>query len=516
MQSRVFVAVGGCALALGAPAWACRDGAGPVQRAEYSVGYATPAALRAAATREHGTVVGRVPALHIARIRVAPSASSRVSRLPGIRFVQRVTTRVDAGEPALQVGSGQKTPLEWQFAAAREDAVPDGVLRAAGAVTIAVIDTGADLGAPDIAAKNPLTYSPRTGSADIRDATGHGTFVAALAAGSVTNGDGIAGFGGDAKLMIVKAGAGDGSISDTDEAAAIAYAVDHGARIINLSFGGTAVSTAEKNAVEYAAEHGVLVVAAAGNSHLDGNPVVYPAALLQPVGSKGVGGIGLAVGASTHSDARAPFSSTGTYLSLAAPGDGVFSAVASSSPPSVFPRESLPGASHGLYGFASGTSFAAPEVAGAAALVMAANPALHAADVARVLKQSASGRGDWSPELGFGVLDVGRAVDLARDTRAQLAHALLKLGARVTNRRVKLTAVLAPDESGIATAARSVVIERYRHGWKPLATVQTRADGKAVLTLRSRRVPLKVRARWPGAADLAAAASRPVTVRASH
>ena len=51
------------------------------------------------------------------------------------------------------------------------------------------------------------TYSPRTGTADVRDTVGHGTFVAALAAGSVTNGEGIAGFGGDAKLMIIKAGA---------------------------------------------------------------------------------------------------------------------------------------------------------------------------------------------------------------------------------------------------------------------------------------------------------------------
>src|SRR5205085_3223976 len=96
-------------------------------------------------------------------------------------------------------------------------------------------------------------FSPRTGTADVRDAVGHGTFVAALAAGSVTNGEGIAGFGGDAKLMIVKAGAGDGSLSDVDEAAAIAYTVDHGARIVNLSFGGPTSTATEKSAMDYAA-----------------------------------------------------------------------------------------------------------------------------------------------------------------------------------------------------------------------------------------------------------------------
>jgi subtilisin family serine protease len=68
------------------------------------------------------------------------------------------------------------------------------VQRAASSVTIAVVDTGADVSAPDNAARNPTTFTPRTGTADVRDNVGHGTFVAALAAGSVTNGEGIAEF----------------------------------------------------------------------------------------------------------------------------------------------------------------------------------------------------------------------------------------------------------------------------------------------------------------------------------
>ena len=153
-------------------------------------------------------------------------------------------------------------------------------------MTIAVVETGADVSAPDLAAKRPVAFNPRTRTSDVRDTVGHGTLVAALAAGSVTNGDGIAGFGGDAKLMILKAGAGDGSFTDVDEASAIAYAVDHGARIVNLSLGGTSTSSVEVSAIDYAAAHGVLVVAAAGNEHLVGNAVFYPAALVQPVGSR--------------------------------------------------------------------------------------------------------------------------------------------------------------------------------------------------------------------------------------
>ncbi len=392
-----------------------------------------------------------------------------------------MTQRTDAAEPGLQTASGKSAAWEWQFNAVHEDDVPDWVLRAASSITIAVIDTGADVNAPDIAAKNPVVISPRTGSTDVRDAIGHGTFVAALAAGSVTNDEGIAGFGGDAKLMIVRAGTGDGAFNDVDEAAAIAYAVDHGARIINLSFGGTRTTATERSAIDYAADRGVLVVTAAGNHFNNGNTALYPAALVQPLGSKGVGGTGLAVGASTESGARASFSNTGTYLSLAAPGDDVFSAVSSTSPAASFPRVALPGSLRGLYGYSSGTSFAAPEVAGAAALVMAANPLLAATDVARILKQSASGEGEWTQELGYGVLDVARAVDVATGAKPEIAPAGLKLAARVVKRQLRLTARLSTPLREISTADRSVAFDRYNAAsgaWARVASVPTRSDGK--------------------------------------
>jgi len=496
---------------------ACRDGAATNRVGDFSVGYASPGALRTAVAAQHTRVVRVLPALRIAQIRLAVSAAAQLSRQPGIRFVERVATRTDAAEPGLQAVTGKSAALEWQFTATHEDEVPDWVLRAASSVTIAVVDTGADLSAPDLAAKSPVSFSPRTGTADVRDTVGHGTFVAALAAGSVTNGEGIAGFGGDAKLMIVKTGAGDGSIADVDEAAAIAYAVDHGARILNLSFGGTTTSATEKNAIEYATTRGVLVVAAAGNHFLTGNPTVYPAALVQPLDSRGVGGTGLSVAASTESGARASFSSTGGYVSLAAPGDGVFSAVASASPATTFPRVPLPGSLRGLYGYGSGTSFAAPEVAGAAALVMAANPLLNALDVARVLKESASGGRSWTPELGYGVLDVAAAVDAAREAQPTLARAGLKLVARVVHRRVKLAASLASVVPGVATVGRRVAFDRYdaaRKVWTPIGTAETRTDGRAVFTLSLAKGSLKLRARWAGAADLAAASSKAVTVRA--
>jgi subtilisin family serine protease len=144
--------------------------------------------------------------------------------------------------------------------------------------------------APDLAEKSPATWSVLNNSADVTDHQGHGTFVSSLAAGSSTNGDGVAGFGGDAKLLDVQAAKVDGTITDVDSAAAIVYAVDHGADIINMSYGGPTPSATEQNAIGYAAGHGVLLVAAAGNDGAGTNLPMYPAAFLQPLLSNGQGG----------------------------------------------------------------------------------------------------------------------------------------------------------------------------------------------------------------------------------
>src|ERR687888_22084 len=231
-----------------------------------------------------------------------------------------------------------------------------GVAHAAPVLRRAVIDSGADVNAPDLADKTPQTWSVLSRSHRVRDVLGHGTFVSSLAAGSIDDGVGIAGFGGDAKLLVVQAIGKDGYITDVDEAAGNVYAVNHSAKIINLSIGGPQTSWIERRAIRYAARHGVLLVAAAGNEHEQGNPVEYPAALLR-------GGIGLAVGATRMDGTRAPFSNTGSYVSLAAPGENVFAAESADSD---WPRAQPSWSSPGYYGWASGTSFAAPEVPGAA------------------------------------------------------------------------------------------------------------------------------------------------------
>jgi len=232
--------------------------------------------------------------------------------------------------------------------------------------TIAIVDTGADLRAPAIVATRPVAYDVRSRTSDVRDLNGHGTRVASI----------IARESGGARLMIIRAGSSSGAFTDADEATAIRYAVDHGARIVNLSIGGPRSSPAERAAVRYAISRDVLIVAAAGDDYA--SRPEYPAALL--------GSDGLAVAAVTRAGTHAPFSDTGPWVSVAALGE-------------------------------QGTSFAAPLVAAAAARVWAASPTLTARQVAAILRETASGRGARTDELGFGVIDVAAAVARARLSR---------------------------------------------------------------------------------------------------
>jgi subtilisin family serine protease len=349
-------------------------------------------------------MVGKPLAAALAALALAGGAPTRPSSVP----------RYPAADPGLTPGlvSTPGGAYEWQYAAVGLDRVPDAVLRRARSITIGVVDTGADLSAPDLAAKRPRTHDIASGAAKVADTDGHGTFVASLAGGSGRNGVGIAGFGGDARLLLVQASRPGGQLRDVDVAAGIVYAVDHGARIVNVSVSGTRPSTVELAALKLAVARGALVVVAAGNDAARGNPREYPAAYA-PRLTGGPGAV-LAVGASDMQGRHAAFSSTGPYVSIAAPGQTVLGAVSSSAPVSRYPRVAMPAAGDGSYGYASGTSFAAPEVAGVAALVWGASPKLTAQEVAAVLERTATGRGTRTDELGYGVVDAAAAVAAAR------------------------------------------------------------------------------------------------------
>ncbi len=515
------------------------------------VGYTSKADLKRALKVHPGVVLRTIPALGAAEILpVTPPRyfATATADLKGIDYVEPPVIRRRFAEPGLERVSAQSGGvLEWQYPAARVDAVPDSIKRAASSVTIAVIDTGADLAAPDIGTKAPTTYSVVGAGRDVRDTVGHGTFVAALAAGSDTNGDGIAGFGGSAKLMVVQASRSQTAFTDFDEAAAIVWAIDHGARILNLSLGGPDTSTTERDAIAYAVKHGALVVTAVGNEHAEDNPVEYPAALVQPVGSNGRGGTGLSVGASDETGARADFSSTGSHLSLVAPGTRVLSAISSTAPNTGYARVAVPGAAAGIYAFGSGTSFATPEVAGAAALVWAANPQLTAQQVAQILKDTASNHGVWNDATGYGVLDAAAAVSAATDGgqspapvtpkpapaaaaatpptarsttgAARASASTLALGVSTRRGRAPLELVvrarLVAPGGGVVSGRRVLVQAFNGSAWRTSTAGTTDDGGKVTWSFTLDPGTYRIRARFAGDRTLRATVSRTVTVDVS-
>jgi subtilisin family serine protease len=193
------------------------------------------------------------------------------------------------------------------------------------------------------------------GDSDPDDDGGHGTHVAGIIGAQGNNSVGIAGVNWESQVMGLKFLDENGEGNTADAANAIDFAVDHGARVINASWGGPAFSHALYSAIRRAHEHGVLVVAAAGNDGLnsDSSPD-YPAAFDLPNV--------ISVAATDRSDRLLDFSNYGAKsVDLAAPGDDVYSTVPPSSDPSG-------------YAAFSGTSMAAPFVAGAAALYLSKFP----------------------------------------------------------------------------------------------------------------------------------------------
>ncbi|MBB2924708.1 S8 family serine peptidase [Cellulomonas cellasea] len=253
---------------------------------------------------------------------------------------------------------------------------------------VAVLDTGVDATHPDLAGSIEPGIDLVNRDADPADDHGHGTIVAGAAMAHGNNGQGAVGAAYGARLLPVKVLDGRGRGNDSVVAEGIAWAVDHGADVLNLSLGGSDVSPVLLAAMRAAVARGVVVVVAAGN---DGSDVAqYPAAYAPQVA--GV----LAVGATDDDGALMDFSSWGDWVSIAAPGLMI-----------VGPA---PG---GGYKEATGTSLAAPLVSGTAALVLARTPGATPAVVEDRLVSTARDAGPRGvdPFYGRGVLDAAAAVD---------------------------------------------------------------------------------------------------------
>jgi subtilisin family serine protease len=366
-------------------------------------------------------------------------AIERLRKDPRVRAVAaegRFTPRRDAepldpafGSPEPDESAPEGTTLQWYL---EREGFPSAwsVANGQGAV-VAVIDTGVDATHPDLEGKlaGALDFNDMSEGAPTEDPDGHGTHVSGMACAASDNGIGITGAGFNCKVLMLRS-----DLTDANVARAIVAAADHGAHAINMSFGdeGDERSPAVADAVAYAAGRGVILVAAAADQAIDEQG--EPANLLQPDGTGADldAGVGLSVTAATIEDVRADFAGRGSQVSLAAygalhsdgPTRGLFGLYPANNTPREAPSLSPPSAGCGCrasfdddprYAFLPGTSMAAPQVAALAAMLRVLNPDLTGPDVIRLIKQTARrSHTDWEPELGWGIIDAGAAVEAAR------------------------------------------------------------------------------------------------------
>ncbi|MGH7740633.1 MAG: S8 family serine peptidase [Candidatus Eiseniibacteriota bacterium] len=294
----------------------------------------------------------------------------------------------------------------WSISSGRDD------------VILAVADTGIDPDQPDLGGLlangqarilAPVNLTGVDPPDSIFDRRGHGTMCAGVMAARSNNGvsvdtlgmagvcggDGVTNSGCRIVPMKVTAGTTEETTSYT-LAQAILYASAMGARAMNLSIAGLESSQLERLALYDAITHGCVVSAAAGNSGSQAFPL-YPSAYA-------IDGLCIEVGASDVNDQRAVFSTYGPWLDLVAPGENIFGTFMTY--PNAF-GGTFPG-----YVAGSGTSFAAPQVAGAVGLLCATRPELIENDFQHIIRESAHDLGTPGVDstTAWGRLDLGAAL----------------------------------------------------------------------------------------------------------
>ena len=375
--------------------------------------------------------VQTIPALHAAEVRVnraqVHALLTRGTHDTRIRYVSPIHTMKPLSVPndpyLSKIDSTTQLPYEWAFLATHVDTALQ-YTQGDPHIDVGIIDSGLTY-IPDLAGKIDSLWTVNgtkvSQAFNSNDRFGHGTGVGSLIAANVDDGFGMAGFGGATHIIGINAyDWRTRGIPDASAAVALNKLVSLGVRIVNMSFGSQTPShPILVDAIHRAAAKGVLLIAAAGNAS---STVSWPAALLQPAG--GGPSYGLAVGATTADGRRAFFSNWGDHLSLMAPGTydaytGELVALPPLSQIDGLNQTTWTTDQGNHYGYLAGTSFAAPEVAGVAALVWAARPELTNYQVADILKQSAHREAaDWTSEMGCGELDAGAALELATSRSA--------------------------------------------------------------------------------------------------
>jgi serine protease len=296
---------------------------------------------------------------------------------------------------------GIQAEAAWQFT------------RGAG-VTVALLDTGVAyetfgpyFQAPALARTHFVPgYDFVNNGEHPNDDHGDGTHTAGVLAGNLVGGGGTLGVAPDVSVMPVKVLNADGQGHDFAVAQGIRWAADHGASVIDLALGAPQTVPVVEDAVRYVARKDCVLVAPAGIENAA--TVNYPAAYSDCI----------AVGATGFDGLRAPYSNRSRKLELVAPGGNLAQDLnGDGAPDGILAQTFDPkaGYNHFEYTFYQGTGPAAAEVAGVAALVRAANPALSAPDVRLILRQTAFhlGPAGQNVSYGYGLVDALAAVQTA-------------------------------------------------------------------------------------------------------
>ncbi|MEN6430655.1 MAG: S8 family peptidase, partial [Coriobacteriales bacterium] len=344
------------------------------------------------------TYKGRGLLVRVPPGRSAEEVAAELSSLDGVS-IATPNGRVRA----LWTPSDSLHPQQWGMGAIQMPAAWD-IERGDSAVTVAVIDTGAQLDHPDLAGNLDIAsdydFADDDNTAD--DTNGHGTHVCGIIAAVTDNATGVAGVAPGVRVLPLKIidESGYGSISDLADA--IMYATDHGADVVNMSLGealdltrpsDAAQAQYMQEAIDYAFTRDVVLIAAAGNASEGATSVFYPAAC------DGV----IAVAATARSGEVASYSCYGPEVDIAAPGgDGTI-------------RQNLIISTFlgSAYQYMQGTSMASPHVAGAAALLRSHVATASASRVANALVYSAADISPegWDEHSGHGLLQVASALE---------------------------------------------------------------------------------------------------------
>ncbi len=218
-------------------------------------------------------------------------------------------------------------------------------------VKVAILDSGVDISNPDLNGKTDLKQD-FTGSGTTDDLYGHGTHVAGIVAANTNNSVGVAGTCPGCRLMVGKVLDNSGSGAYSWIANGIIWSADNGAKVINLSLAGPYSSYTLQNAINYAVSKNVVVVAAAGNS--GSSTPVYPAGYSNVV----------SVASSNNLDQKSSFSNYGNWVSVAAPGENIYSTM----PTHTFALQTQNGKTMN-FDYMSGTSMSTPMTSGVVALI---------------------------------------------------------------------------------------------------------------------------------------------------